>query len=249
MRLVLVSALLLLGAACGKKTYEPYYAIERQEKELVEQLGDDAWDSPQMHVIVQALDAVPADTRERERAVALAQTIALERMRVQKARLAQQPPPPPPAPPPRTVDTALPHQDVVVVERTAPQRPAQGMSRDAFRSAFGDCVSDGSDVDFDGGTATTLVTRGDGPCAQRFGRPGVELTWLFVDDRLWGTRVHLDLAPPVQAVDGGVANAPPEDVTPRAPGDDGGNVMLLIPGAPLPAALRPRGVQWVDAGS
>ena len=250
MRFPVWVVVVLAAVSCAKKSYEAYAAIEQQERQLVADLGDDAWDSPQMRVIVQALDAVPNDAKEKERAVALVQTIALERLRVQKLALTRR------TAEPKYVDTPLPPplpREEVIIDvdagaATPAPAPSAGMTLEAFEQAYGTCFVRGEPVQLSAMTAATLIARNDGACEGRFGRPGVRTVWLFVDGKLWGTRVQLE-PPQMPAFDGGVADAPPRDVTPRAPGDDGGNVLLMIPGAPLPAALQPVGMQRVDAGA
>lgn len=197
--------LAVVSSSCRKKTYAAYYQLDGQQSVLVARDGDAAYESPEMEQIIAGLNAVPDDAREKEQAIALVTKLNAERARVKAARDAivnttttgtSPAPTPSPAfppgetqlPPPTNNDAPAADADAGVVY---PEKPVGGMSEADFVAAFGKCFGKGADsTTQDGQKATAQVLKSDSACVAKFapGTTNAEVVYLFVKDRLWGSR-------------------------------------------------------------
>lgn len=250
MRMTVLLVVVLGLAGCGKKTWEPYYELERRAHEVIEVGGSEPMLTPEVDQLISALRSAPPKSIERDKALALA--LSLETLQISarkkiaatdenmKPHPVDTPFPPAPVP---TVAVAgsvpsMPEAAPVAVD-AGPLPPTAGMSESEFLATWSRCFSPGGTVGFDGGSASLQVASNEGDCGVRFGAPNTRVSFIFIDGKLWGRRAEPMIE--VQATDAGQIGTQPEDGTPRAPGDDGGGALLLIPGAPLPAGLRPAG--------
>ena len=236
MRSILVLLALLAGlSACGKKTYKQFYELDARQTLLVADQGDAAYELPEMDDIITALDAVPDNAREKDRAIALVTQLKAERARVK----AESAPPVAVVPPPRspevvapsTVDAPLPVR-AVDAGNDAPTEPVAGMSEADFVKYFGTCFRSGDPMTPPGSkerlTAQELLN--DTDCRTRFHAEGTRTLYLFRDDKLFSIRV-------LTVRDAGVAPVPPPTQPPAQAQDAGG--VFYVPGAPRPQGTYP----------
>lgn len=227
----------LLGSGCRKKSSREYYKLEADQSILVSQDGDDAWVSPEMTAIVSGLQAIPEDTLEKPKAVALLATIAAEQARVTAERVE---PPKGPAVDPfegRVGSTGTATATAVVEPlpeppETAndagvmpdPTQPWARMDEKFFVARFGKCFSPGPSMPTSaGGMATSQVLSSTAECQKRFGSAGAVTSFLFTDKGLTEKITESTVV-----LDGGSVTIPGR----QPPTPDPGPPVLTIPGAP-----------------
>lgn len=246
MRLFTVLMLGLLAASgCRKKSAPEFYALESDYTILVDREGDDAYLDDGMATVLAGLKAIPTDAEEGPRAATLIATIEREQKRVEdeaEARDAALAAAARPAPMPPGSDFGAPtgpsagSADDETAEAgpaadAGPARPVAGMSQADFQRLFGACFTPGPPKALPGqAEGATMQLRDDDACRKQYGVPDADtkLYFVFVDDGLAGQRSERQTRTET------VAPKPPE---PPKPVDAG--VYLLVPGAPLPDALRP----------
>lgn len=228
--LFLAGALVVSGC---KKQWEPYYQLNAEQQILVSRDGDPGYLSADMARIISALEAVPANAREREQALALAVKLKTEVSRVQaedaalraeKAKPVVLPPAPvpliPQVPPPPPVDAG----------RAGPTEPYTGMTEAEFLAAFGtECFRAGpAEPGPDGGPTTTQVVLDRSKCIERFGTPGRETRYSFYKTGgLWGSYSRGPDRVVTTVTDAGLVYGKPSSAA------DAGERILTLPGAPV----------------
>jgi hypothetical protein len=240
----LLSAALLEG--CRRKSWNTYYQLDGQQQVAIARDGDDAYVGEEMNGIIAALRAAPADSKEYEQALKLADKLTAEQQRVQaeldaKKKVAAVPPPPNPvAPAFPTVAAPAPAPAPSGDADAGDDEPFFGMSEADFLKAFGKCFTPGPDTTGpDGGAATSQLAKNEPACA-RFNTPGAETSYVFLKaSGLWGSVTKT--APRLEKV-----TTPPGPAQMVATADAGERIMT-IPGAPVREGYR-RETETADGG-
>lgn len=238
--LVLV-CLAVLAVGCRKKSSDEFFKLEAEATMLVDREGDDAWLSADMERIAAGLAAVPENTLEKDRAVALVAKIRAEQRRLEaerkadeqevaarEKRAANQPGPsfprdPEPLPAPVAVDAGA--------DAGPPSEPWAGMDEKTFLTLFGKCVASAPAMALpDGGAATAHRVRDEPACQKRFGAPPAETFFLFGPGGLWGRTQRTTTT---VTVDAGVVTTQPPPAPPPL-----GEKILTLPGAPIPEGYK-----------
>lgn len=228
--LFLAGALVVSGC---KKQWAPFYQLDAEQQILVAREGEPGYLTEDMARIIAALEAVPANAREREQALALASKLKSEVARVKaeddaarakKARPVVLPPAPVAFIPPPVVAAPPPDAGAALTE------PYSGMTEAQFLAAFGtECFRAGPPENGpDGGPATTQLVLDRSKCIERFGTPGRETRYLFYKNGgLWGSYARGPDRVITTVTDAGSFQGQPYT---RA---DAGERILTIPGAPI----------------
>lgn len=231
----------VLAVGCRKKSSDEFFKLEAEATMLVDREGDDAWLSADMERIAAGLAAVPENTLEKDRAVALVAKIRAEQRRLEEERKAAekeagererraagQPsfpsdPAPVAAPAPPAVDAG--------VDAGPPSEPWAGMDEKTFLTLFGKCVASAPAMTLpDGGAATAHRVRDEPACQKRFGAPPAETFFLFGPGGLWGRTQRTTTTVTVDA--GAVTTQTPPAPPPL------GEKILTLPGAPIPEGYK-----------
>ena len=237
--LSLLCVVLALSAfsGCRKKTSPEFYKLEADQSILIARDGDDAYGSPELARIITALQALPDNVVEKERATALATKLSAEVARVAAARPVADAPKPPPTDPyagrlqgvgsaPQAIEA--PAEEV---DAGPPTEPWTGMDEKTFASVFGKCFAKGPPAQWRNTPATTQVLNASADCQKAMGTTGGVTSYLFVDGGVVGKMVETTVVR-----DGGVSVE--ETVRPPAAPPDAGEPILTIPGAPLPEGFQ-----------
>lgn len=233
--LLMVGVVLALSA-CGKKSSKDFFAAQQRYESLVSNDGDDAFVSDEMKQVAAALQAVPTNAIEYDRARALIAKIDAERARVQAekaaaaAALAAEVAPagdgrpsellaPPPAQP------AAAGANAAAVNPDGP--PEGGLPEAVFVQRFGRCATGPIKQSIDGvGEVPTYKASGTPECLKKLGLSEVA-SFFFVKGALAG-RVSGSVTTSRSTFDAG------QTVIPQPPQE-----YMAIPGAPLPPGMVP----------
>lgn len=237
MRVFLSILLVILAISSCKKSSKEFYESQRRYDVLVAREGDDAFLTPEMGDISQALSAIPSNAIEKPQAVALVAKIAAERTRIEAAQAeaartqaaaetaAERPPSfpsgagtRPPEPPKEAPPVAA-----AVDAGSGEPFPFGGMSLAEFRKQFGSCVRGETTFDRGGELVPAFPIVESSECQRRLKAPPGSLM-IFVGGKLFGTATLS--AAGRASLDAGA----PGPSTRTVPGPS----YLVIPGAPVP---------------
>lgn len=230
--LLMVGVVLALSA-CGKKSSKDYFAAQQRYESLVSNDGDDAFVSDEMKQVAAALQAVPSNAIEYDRARALIAKIDAERARVQAEKAAEAAAlaaetasvadsrpselrAPQPAQPANPAPTA-------VVNIDGP--PEGGLPEAVFVQKYGRCATGPIKQVVDGlGEVPTYKANGTPDCLKKLGLSDVA-SFFFVKGALAG-RVTASVTTTRTTVDAG------QTVIPQPAKE-----YMAVPGAPLPPGM------------
>jgi hypothetical protein len=221
MMLLLVAA---LSSACRERSYQAFYATERQYQSLVARNGDDAFTMEEMDGVVSELKSVPERAPERAKAVTLLATIDATRARLKEEAATNEGTSPPAVAPPSDVGALEPVAETPPPTAADPALEA-GLAEEKFLESYAACVGTAERVDDPvlGAPGVGYPIRDTPQCLKRLSSVK-DTRFVFITKAFAG---RLVVTKPV-AVEKPVGPAPTPIETQKR------REFLLVPGAPLP---------------